>query len=147
MGNFARLRRLYLAHRTLLPADLWPTYDGAGFTPHARFNLDDLARNRAGHTVVVAAPNEADLESAQLAPGTRPNWRYQGDLASQGWRAEKPTPQLAAQVNARRVYWSSTAPIPGGLAYENFELIEPFHDGQEYWFAVQPGAAPDLSNW
>lgn len=32
----------------------------------------------------------------------------------------------------------STAVIPGGTAYENVELVEPFRDGREFVFAVDP---------
>ena len=147
MGNFARLRRLHLAERTVLAHELWPAYDGVGFTPHARFGLEELARNAAGQAGVVATPDEAEPQQAQYAQGTMRGWRYQGELASQGWRAEKPTKQLAVQVNGRRVYWNSTAPIPGGVAYENFELVEPFQQGQEYWFGVQPGGSPEIGAW
>jgi hypothetical protein len=41
---------------------------------------------------------------------------------------------LRCRVNGRRVYWAGEVPIPGGIAYENFELREDFHPGQEAWF-------------
>jgi hypothetical protein len=32
----------------------------------------------------------------------------------------------------------SDAPIPGGIAFENFELVEPFRQGRAFTFAVEP---------
>jgi hypothetical protein len=47
------------------------------------------------------------------------------------WRAE-----LQAVVNARYTYWQSRQPIPGGVAFENFELREPFYPGQRFVFGI-----------
>jgi hypothetical protein len=52
---------------------------------------------------------------------------------------ETPDDQLEAWVNGRFTYWASTAPIPGGISYENFELFAPFRQGAEYWFGVRRG--------
>ena len=41
-------------------------------------------------------------------------------------------------MNGRTVYWASRAPIPGGIAYENFEMAAPFAAGQEFRFGVTP---------
>ncbi len=30
-------------------------------------------------------------------------------------------------------------PFPSGVAFDNFELIEPFQEGSEFWFGVMPG--------
>lgn len=66
------------------------------------------------------------------------HWRYRGGRARQSWIAEDPHPQLEALVNARATYWASSSPIPGGPAYENFELTEPFRDGRELRFRIEP---------
>ena len=41
-----------------------------------------------------------------------------------------------ALVNARRTYWASDNPIPGGVSFENVELIAPFRSGQSWTFGV-----------
>jgi len=41
---------------------------------------------------------------------------------------------LHCRVNGRRVYWRSAMPLPGGIAFENFELRETFQPGREIWF-------------
>ena len=43
---------------------------------------------------------------------------------------------LRFAVNARFMYWMSHNPVPGGLAFENFELVEDFKDGQMFIFGV-----------
>lgn len=147
MGNFARLRELQLADRVVSPHDLWPEYRGDGFTPHARFELSDLARTPDGDVVAIARPNETRPEQANYAPGTRQGWHYEGAVASQSWRSATPDPHLAVQVNGRRVYWNSDSPIPGGVSYENFEMVAPFQQGGEFWFGAESLPSPPGTQW
>jgi hypothetical protein len=138
MGNWARLRRLNLADRVLTPGELWPGHDGDGFTAHARFPLSSLTRDADGAAVVTAEPDEPSPDTATYADGTHAHWHYVGRRAVQGWRVANPRPDLEVLVNGRFCYWASSSPIPGGTSYENFELGEPFRDGQEYSFTVTP---------
>ncbi|RIK74381.1 MAG: hypothetical protein DCC67_16665 [Planctomycetota bacterium] len=138
MGNYARLRRLELADRTVEAAELWPAYRGDGFTPHARFPLGELKRTPSGAAVAAAVSNEPDPESAAYAPGTREGWRYVGRPARQYWRSDHPPDGLEVLVNGRTVYWASQSSIPGGVAFENFEMVAPFRNGEEFWFGVEP---------
>ena len=46
-------------------------------------------------------------------------------------------------MNGRYTYWASKSPIPGGIAYENFELTEPFQSGQSYIFGFT-GRSPEV---
>lgn len=137
MGNWARLRTLRLADRDVAAAEIWPDYRDVHFAPHRAFGLAELERE--GDAVVVAAvPDEAEPQRAAHAPGTAEHWRYVGRRAVQTWRAAGPDPGLVAQVNGRRTYWMSEHPIPGGIAFENVELVEPFRQGRELVFAVEP---------
>ncbi|MGI5238340.1 hypothetical protein [Dactylosporangium sp. CA-139066] len=147
MGNWARLRRLRLRDRTVTPGELWPGLEagltgdvrfGDGFAAHARFGLAELSRDANGAAVVTAEPDEPDPAAAEYAPGTNRHWHYEGRLAAQGWRVENPGPGLEAWVNGRHTYWASAAPIPGGAAYENVEVVRPFEQGQESVFTVEP---------
>lgn len=136
MGNFARLRRLHLADRVVHPSDLWPEFTGDDFTDHAGFCLEQLPRS--GHEVRVSAtPDEQHPHSADYADDTNDHWKYVGRRAVQTWRAADPHPGLRAQVNGRHAYWATSSPIPGGTAYENFELVEPFHHDRELTFVVE----------
>jgi hypothetical protein len=145
MGNYARLRQLHLAERIARADELWPDYRGDAFTPHARFSLEDLSRTREGHAVAVATPSETRPREAVYAPDTRRHWRYDGEVASQSWRSTSPDPRLEVRVNGRWVYWNSNAPIPGGLSYENFEMVTPFCQGVELWFGVELLSTEDAS--
>lgn len=137
MGNWARLRRLELADRVVEPRMLWPGFSGTGFTGHASFGLADLRRD-GDAAEVSATGDEADPWSASYAADTAEHWRFVGRLARQTWRVDDPHPDLVAQVNARWSYWSSASEIPGGPAYENFEIVEPFRQGAAFRFAVEP---------
>jgi hypothetical protein len=138
MGNYARLRRLQLAGQVVTPAQLWPGFSGPEFTPHARFALDQVARTPGGDALVVATPDETDLDAVAYAPGTAEHWRYAGRRARQTWRVPEPDPELEVWVNARAAYWASASPIPGGPAFENVEVVEPYRAGREYVLGVEP---------
>ncbi len=138
MGNFARLRNLHLADGTIDPAALWPGFTGDHFTPHARFGLDQLTRTVGGGATVWATPDELEPHTAVYADGTAQHWRYDGRRALQRWRVEAPDHRLEVLVNGRCTYWASTSVIPGGTSFENFEVVEPFRQGRELVFGVEP---------
>lgn len=136
MGNWARLRRLHLADRIVTAADLWPDFSGTAFAEHARFPLSELSRED-GAAIVSATGDEEDPWSVEYSPDTATHWRFLGRRAAQTWRVDDPHPDLEAVVNARWSYWASASPIPGGPAYENFEIIEPFRQGAAFRFSVE----------
>ncbi|WP_156253726.1 hypothetical protein [Pseudactinotalea terrae] len=138
MGNYARLRELHLADRVVTPAELWPDFTGHAFAAHARFGLGELTREASGAVVVSAAPDEADPVNVGYADDVVPGWHFQGGRARQYWRAADPDPAIECLVNARASYWASESPIPGGAAYENIELVEPFRQGRELVLGIDP---------
>lgn len=138
MGNFARLRHLHLRDRVVTPAELWPGFTRTDFTDHGRFGVAELAQAPDGGVVVAATPDEAAPHEALHADGTSAHWRYVGQRAVQGWRVPEPSPELQVLVNGRWAYWASQSPIPGGVSYENFEILEPFCDGQEFVYWAEP---------
>lgn len=138
MGNFARLRELHLADRVVHSKDLWPNFRDTDFTPHHRFPLGELRRNLQGDAIVWATPDEADPHAAAYDERVKDHWKYFGKRARQIWRVEHPSPKLEVLVNGRAAYWGNKAPIPGGISFENFELLEPFHQGREFYFAIEP---------
>ncbi len=139
MGNYARLRILHLRTGSHHAVDLWSEDPGLGFTPHACFPLRNMLRTPSGGALFLAMPDESDPGSATYAAGTFLGWKYSGEVATQYWRHEDPSPNLIGCVNARSAYWASSSPIPGGLSFENFELVEPFCEGTTVWFGVRPG--------
>ncbi|MBN1853615.1 MAG: hypothetical protein JW829_12860 [Pirellulales bacterium] len=137
MGNYARLRRLHLADRIVLSTDLWPQFHGYGFAPPIDFPLNRLVRTPEGDAYVAATTNEDDPENASYAMRTAKGWKYQGKRAIQYWRCENPPDNLRVRVNGRAFYWASRRPIPGGISFENFEMIAEFRDHAQFWFGVQ----------
>lgn len=137
MGNYARLRELHLADRVVTPAELWPDFGGHAFAPHARFGLGEMVSSE-GAVTLAATPDEADPVNVTYADDVFPGWHFQGRRATQYWRAHDPHPEIAGLVNARASYWASESPIPGGAAYENIEIVEPFTQGRELVFGVEP---------
>lgn len=138
MGNYPRLRRVQLDDNVVTPATLWPGFEGSDFTEHGVFALDQLPRNAAGEVEVTATPDEVDLAAVVYAPEVAEHWKYAGRRASQTWTAASPDPHLQLLVNARATYWASTAPIPGGPSFENFELKEPFNNGRTLRLSIEP---------
>jgi len=137
MGNYARLRRLHLATDVVTARELYSdaTFGAIGFAPHKRFGLERLARTQDGAAILVATSDEPDPAGADQTTVAR-GWRYVGRPATQYWRCDHPHPKLMALVNARRTYWASKNPIPGGVSFENVELIAPFQPGQSWTFGV-----------
>ncbi len=138
MGNYARLRCLHLADRVVRSSDLWPRFDGNGFAPVKRFPLDQLTRTSDGHVMVATTTDEREPDKADYAPFTFKGWKYVGRRAVQYWRCETPQQDLYVRVNGRTRYWASRTPIPGGVSFENIEMVTPFSHGQEFWFGVKP---------
>jgi hypothetical protein len=138
MGNYARLRSLWLADRVLDARRLWGDSqpDRWGFLP-ARARRVDAMLVVDGEAIVAATTDEPDPEGAVYADEVPPWWRYRGRTATQYWRASA-REDLVVRVNGRRTYWGTDAAISGGLAYENFELETPFKAGQEFRFGVTP---------
>lgn len=139
MGNKARLRTLHLANGTTKEAgQLWPDYKDSNFTDHDHTSASEMIKDKEGGVWFIASPDEKDPTSAVYAPDTSPNWKYTGKKATQYWYCPNPSDGLEGVVNGRYTYWASKSPIPGGIAYENFELTEPFRSGQRYIFGITP---------
>jgi hypothetical protein len=137
MGNFARTRLLWLKDEVASSLRLYPTHKGEGFAPHRIYPLDRLARSTRGDVLVAVTTNKEDPASVYPFPG-RLHWYYGGSKVTQYWKKPKGTARgdLHVAVNARYIYWQSRQPIPGGVAFENFELRERFHEGQVFSFGI-----------
>ena len=144
MGNYARLRRLWLRGEVVDSRKTWqaPRFDPLGFTPWRSWRRDRMLKV-GGDLVVAATTDEAEPTRATYDPKVPPHWRYEGRPATHYWR----TPDAAGavvRVNGRATFWGDSGKIPGGLSYENFELEVPFAEGQELWFGVTPEAPGKL---
>jgi hypothetical protein len=136
MGNFERLRRLWL-HRCVVDSrELMGSYTGDAFTDPPNYPLHDMLRTADGDAIVFATTNE---ENPSSFPGTPSgHWHYPLPKLTQYWRIEahEIQPDLRVRFNGRRVYWASHDPVPGGIAYENFDVRQRYIPGQTYIFGV-----------
>ena len=137
MGNMARTRRLWLKDEVVNSLELYRDYKGTAFAPTKEFPLARLHRTVSG-SVLVAVTNDEEAP-ATVFPFPRSRlWHYGGRPVTQYWAKPAGTfrDDLRAAVNARYTYWLSDKPIPGGIAFENFELRERFYDGQIFVFGI-----------
>lgn len=137
MGNKARTRLLFLADGPVSSLQIYSNYRDIHFADHHIFNLDRLHRASNGDVFVAITNDESEPSTVQ--PFGRPAfWDYKGTKVTQYWRkpAAEISPKLSAVVNARFTYWMGRQPIPGGIAFENFELREPFQSGQSFVFGI-----------
>jgi hypothetical protein len=137
MGNKARARLLWLETTTVSSLDLYSDYKASGFTGHRVFALDRLQRTTAGDIVAAITTDEPDPASVDPRPAAS-HWRYRGFPVTQYWRKPAGTwkEDLTVAVNGRYTYWMSEHPIPGGVAFENFEMRERFYPGQQFVFGI-----------
>jgi hypothetical protein len=134
MGNFERLRRLWL-HRCVVDSrELMGTYTGDAFDDPPNYPMRDMLRTGDGDAIVFATPNENNPSSTP-APG---HWQYPLPKLTQYWRiaAHDIQPDLRVRVNGRRLYWASHNPVPGGIAYENFDVRQRYVPGQTFIFGI-----------
>ncbi|WP_052572826.1 hypothetical protein [Haloferula sp. BvORR071] len=145
MGNRARTRLLYLADGPVSSLTLYPDYRSSEFAPHVVYGIEKLAKTAGGDVLVAIANNEE--EPAKIATHEQPSfWDFKGSKLTQYWRkpAQQVGPGLECAVNGRFTYWMSRQPIPGGVAFENFELREPFKPDQSVIFGISRKTAPLL---
>lgn len=137
MGNLARTRLLWLKDEVASSLRLYPKHKGEGFAPPHIYPLDHLARSIKEDVLVAVTTDEDDPASVYPFPD-RQLWHYGGSKVTQYWKKLRSTVRddLHVAVNARYTYWQSRQPIPGGVAFENFELRERFHEGQVFSFGI-----------
>lgn len=136
MGNYERLRLLWLNDRVIDSRQLFANYTGDAFVENVDYPLGMMLRSGEGDAIVFCTSNEAD-------PGKTPgndtaHWTYTLPKLSQYWRVpgRDVEPNLRVRVNARRVYWASKAPVLGGVAFENFEVRQRYVPGQSFIFGI-----------
>jgi hypothetical protein len=147
MGNYARLRQIWLQDRVIEARELWPGFVSrdprlSGFAPHHQWGAAEMFV-QGTDAIVAATPDEKEPAEASYAAAVPPWWRYTGKPATQYWRSAHHE-NLVVRVNGRTTYWGTTTEIPGGVAFENFELESPFKSGQEFWFGVTPHSPAEL---
>lgn len=136
MGNYERLRQLWLKNRVEDSRRLFSDYTGDAFVEHENYPLDEMLRTADGDAIVYCTSNEPSPESSPVNAAA--HWKYVLPKLTQYWRvpAHDIQPDLRVRVNARRVYWASTDPVPGGVAFENFEVRQRYVPGQTFIYGI-----------
>ena len=136
MGNYERLRQLWLKDRVVKSRDLYGTYTADAFTEHENYPLDEMLRTTDGDAIALCTSNEPNPSDVPVTGAE--HWRYRLPKLTQYWRipAHDIEPDLRVRVNGRRVYWASHDPLPGGAAFENFEVRQRYQPGQVFLFGV-----------
>ena len=147
MGNYIRARQLWLRDRVVDSKELWPDpltagVKAMGFTRSAFFEEDSMCRMKDDSFVAMITTDEDDPSKVIPKPVF---WHYKGLKVTQYWRARshKEHP-LRVKVNGRFVYWMSRNSIPNGVAFENFELVQDYYDGQQFVFGLTERKPLDL---
>jgi hypothetical protein len=137
MGNMARTRQLWLKDEVVSSLRGYQDYQGTAFAPHRQYPLLRLHRTSEGGVLVAVTNDEQDPAAVYPFPDSE-LWHYAGCKVTQYWAKQAGAfrDDLEAVVNGRYIYWLSERPIPGGVAFENFELRERFYDGQKSIFGI-----------
>jgi hypothetical protein len=146
MGNYGLLRQLHLRNGRIISAlDLWNDESPGewGFFTWRSWPADQLNRTPDGRRYVQLSTDVADPSAVEYDSDVKPHWRYVGQKAIHYWRTEADAEPRVA-VNGRETYWLSQSRIPGGTAFENFELAIPFQPGRRLWFGVRPDRVADF---
>ena len=138
MGNYGRLRHLWLRDRVVDSRELFAGYSGDGFIDKENYSRDEMLMYGDGDALVLATTNEDNPSGVEVTE--RPWWTYRSIKLTQYWRvpARHIQPDLRVKVNGRRVYWASKVMIPGGLSFENFEVRQRYVPGQAFVFGLTP---------
>ena len=138
MGNYARLRKLYLQDGVICSLQIWPNYQEHAFANHEYLSKDRMITSKKGYPYLFAAPDEKNPQDVQYVEGTAEHWKYKGSPLTQYWFCKDPDHSLQGIVNGRFVYWASHHIIPGGISFENFEMKKQYHQGDRFVFGVSP---------
>ncbi len=150
MGNYARLRKLYLKDTVISSLRLYNNFTGIDFIERSPYPAAGIRTDREGNPMVVAVTDESFTQMADWPQETaywrRWSWRYRPyRLFSQYWRKDKTQTAIGLQVrvNGRAKYWTGGSrdekhyiAIPGGPSFENFELREKYQAGQRQYFGI-----------
>ncbi|MDP9077911.1 MAG: hypothetical protein M3O71_10840 [Bacteroidota bacterium] len=158
MGNYSRLRLLYLKDRVIDSRKLFAGYDDIDFIEKEPHPASQMLKNKHGDLMVCAESNESfnELSAWPQQPDylNKWGWRYRPFYKlTQYWRVDSAgyDSSLQVRVNGRVKYWGAENPdksaytaVPGGPAFENFELRENYHPGQKFYFGLTRKSAGEL---
>lgn len=160
MGNYSRLRNLYLKNDTINSEVLYKGFDDINFIEKKEYPIEDIAKTDDGDFIAIMSPDESFSELASWPQEEKyyekQNWRYRPFFkVNQYWRKDKSNydPSLSIRVNGRAYYWSGGSDkkedyikIPGGPSFENFEMREDYYPGQKFYFGISTDSVSQIKS-
>ncbi len=136
-GNFTRSRQLWLKDEVIDSREVYKDYHGNQFAPDLKIPLSRLSRLPNGDAIAGITTNERNPAAVYPVSDSK-HFHYGGAPVTQYWKKphKRIDDSLCVRVNGRFVYWSTRQQVPGGIAFENFEMREPFYEGQAFVFGV-----------
>lgn len=158
MGNYSRLRLLYLKDKVVNARDLYKGYSDIDFEEKEAYPINQLFKDKNNDFIVMAESDEIFPDLSSWPQDERYyekwHWRYRPFFkVTQYWRKQSDVcdSSLQVRVNGRASYWSGGSQnkkdyvaIPGGPAFENFELREKYYKGQKFYFGITRRSPQDL---
>ncbi len=160
MGNYSRIRLLYMKDKIIDSRKLYKGFDGIHFVEKEPYSADKLIKTDKGYYIALAATNESFSELASWPQDSsylsKQHWRYRPPFkVTQYWKTKvtaRSNSSLHVRVNGRAKYWSGKnnsnskdyIDVPGGVAFENFEMREKYHPGQKFYFGITRKSPRDM---
>jgi hypothetical protein len=158
MGNYSRLRQLYLNNEVVDSRKLYSGYNGIDFIEKESYPANKFLKLKDGSLIAIATPNEtfSQLSTWPTDSGyyEKRGWKYRAPVKlTQYWRKDATgfDPSLEVRVNGRAKYWAVASrdpkqyvDIPGGPAFENFELREKYYSGQKFYYGISRKSAKEI---
>src|SRR5699024_5179365 len=149
MGNYSRMRLLYLKDTVIDSRKLYKNYNGIDFIEKEGYPFNRLMKDKKGNFIAMVTTNEtlSQLLSWPQKSGYKgSHWKYTPPFkVTQYWKKDNSSfdSSLHVRVNGRAKYWSGGSrnsadyiEIPGGSAFENFEMREKYNPGEKFYFGI-----------
>ncbi len=151
MGNYSRIRLLYLKNKIVDSRKLYKDFDGIHFVEKKSYPANKLIKTAKGYYIALATTNGS---FSQLASWPQDSsylanqwWRYRPPFkVTQYWKTKATAGSdstLHVRVNGRAKYYQGGSDdphdyidVPGGVAFENFEMREKYHPGEKFYFGI-----------
>lgn len=159
MGNYSRVRLLYLKDEVVNSRELYEGYDDIHFVEKDGYPAEELLKDENGDFIAIAETNESFEELSSWPQHSKYYgkywWRYRPFYkVTQYWRkpADDYDSSLHVRVNGRAKYFSGSqidpeeyVDIPGGVSFENFEMREDYYHGQKFYFGITRKAPEEMN--
>jgi hypothetical protein len=158
MGNYSRLRLLHLNNEVIDSRKLYSGYAGIDFIEKEVYPIDRFLRLKDGSPIAIATSSETLAELTSWPTDSvyvaKRGWRYRPNFKlTQYWRKDAAgyDRSTVLRVNGRTKYWAVASKdpkqyvdLPGGPAFENFELREPYYAGQKFYYGLTRKTVAEL---